>query len=186
MALSLHNLNPSVRTLMLNEFNLDLEPRRIYESPRLTPIGREHWDYLLKNAIESGDDNTLAYELLRGHYLRDSEIKHSSRGKPYTANINKPAAAEMLAEGEFNRYYIRAVALLAINSNVTSLEIYRAKPVNQPRPESLRRTGHLVNAQSLLTDLRKNIGVDTALGVPAGPNSGLSVRIPSVVNTKIG
>jgi hypothetical protein len=30
----------------------------------------------------------------------------------------------------------------------------------------------------LLDDLRTNVGVDTALGLPAGPNSGLSAMIP--------
>jgi hypothetical protein len=37
--------------------------------------------------------------------------------------------------------------------------------------------GRRLNAQALLGDLRKHVGVDTALGLPPGPNSGLSGRL---------
>ena len=41
------------------------------------------------------------------------------------------------------------------------------------------RVGSAVPTLRLLDDLRANIGVDTALGIPAGPNSGLSVSLPT-------
>lgn len=46
-----------------------------------------------------------------------------------------------------------------------------------PRVESQAKIGAIVNAEELLADIRVNVGVDTALGLPAGPNSGLSVQI---------
>lgn len=58
-----------------------------------------------------------------------------------------------------------------------SVEVYRAKAVQQPRPQSERLVGTTVDVHRLLRDLRTNVGVDTALGIPAGPNSGLSVRL---------
>jgi len=39
------------------------------------------------------------------------------------------------------------------------------------------RVGHEVSAAVLLTDLRTGTRVDSALGVPAGAHSGLSVRM---------
>jgi len=88
-------------------------------------------------------------------------------------------AANTLAEGEFNRFYLRALWLKAINNNITHLTIYRAKSVMDPRPESELKINTSINAKQLLNDLRTNIGVDTALGLPPGPNSGLSAKLPS-------
>lgn len=85
-------------------------------------------------------------------------------------------AHETLSEGEFNRFYIRALCLRAINEG-RELEVYRAKQVSNPRPDFQMMIGRIVDAETLLNDLRKNIGVDSALGLPNGPNSGLSVKI---------
>lgn len=90
---------------------------------------------------------------------------------PYTA-------AGTLAEGEFNRFYIRGLCLRAIEENVPSLVVYRAKAVTNARSESERKIGAGVSPQSLLDDLRSHARLDTALGLPPGPNSGLSVCFP--------
>jgi len=60
------------------------------------------------------------------------------------------------------------------------VEVYRAKQVKQPRPESIRLEGQRLNAAELLTDLRTHVGMDTVLGLPPGPNSGLSVKLLEV------
>jgi hypothetical protein len=87
-------------------------------------------------------------------------------------------AAETLGEGEFNRFYIRALCVHAINDGIKTLIVYRAKVVANARVESEMKIDTGVDPVRLLGDLRNNPGVDTALGLPAGPNSGLSVRLP--------
>ena len=87
-------------------------------------------------------------------------------------------APEVLAEGEFNRYYCRALSRRAIDTNIPRLQVYRAKAVTTPRPESQRLIGLLVDPERLLDDIRKSSGVETALGIPPGPGSGITVRIP--------
>jgi hypothetical protein len=87
-------------------------------------------------------------------------------------------AHEMLAEGEFNRFYIRALCLRAIEDGIPDVVVYRAKPVENPRSESQQKIDEHVSPEALLRDLRIHPGVDTALGLPPGPNSGLSVRLP--------
>jgi hypothetical protein len=37
--------------------------------------------------------------------------------------------------------------------------------------------GKIIECDKLLNDLRENIGMDTILGLPPGPNSGLSVEL---------
>jgi hypothetical protein len=56
--------------------------------------------------------------------------------------------------------------------------VYRAKAVEHARSESQQKIGSCVAAEPLLRDLRTHVGVDTALGLPPGPNSGLSVHLP--------
>lgn len=61
---------------------------------------------------------------------------------------------------------------------MSELVIYRAKQVREPRPESQAMIGKNINAKALLDDLRTHPGVEPALGLPPGPNSGLSIKLP--------
>ena len=67
--------------------------------------------------------------------------------------------------------------MLSTEEGSVTIEVYRAKEVTNPRSESERKIGTIVDPKKLLDDLRANPGVDTALGLPSGPNSGLSVKI---------
>ena len=82
-----------------------------------------------------------------------------------------------LSEGEFNRFYIRAICRYVIDNGGEFVKIYRAKEVANPRSSSEEKIDMLVEASKVLSDLRNNSGVDLALGIPPGPNSGLSVEI---------
>jgi hypothetical protein len=87
-------------------------------------------------------------------------------------------AHETFAESEFNRYYIRGLSARAIAEGIEKVEVYRGKPVIKARPESQAKIRELISAETLLNDLRNSIGKDTALGIPSGPKSGLTVRLP--------
>lgn len=93
-------------------------------------------------------------------------------------------AADTLAEGEFNRFYVRGLCRRNLQDRDGQLVVHRAKTVAQPRPESEALIGTNPDAQRLLSDLRTNIGVEPALGVPKGPNSGLSVKIIKALTTR--
>lgn len=82
----------------------------------------------------------------------------------------------MLAEGELNCFYIRGVCRRAIEEGM-AVEVYRARRVAQPRPQSEALIGKRPNPDALLGDLRRNVGRGTYHHVPGGPNSGLSVRL---------
>lgn len=87
-------------------------------------------------------------------------------------------AADTLAEGEFNRFYARGVARRACEEEHGQVVVYRAKQVAKPRADSERRIGAHVDAEALLADLRASVGMEPALGLPPGPSSALSVRLP--------
>ncbi|NTV47513.1 MAG: hypothetical protein HGB11_13570, partial [Chlorobiales bacterium] len=163
MGIHYENLNQETRKFMLKESKLGGH----YESPRLTPAGKQKWQELLEEAITYHDDNWLATEVINGGYSNNSE-EYIRNGKQFSRVINKPQAAEQLAEGVFNRYYIRGLCLYAKSVGITGLVIYRGKAVSKPRAESEAKIGAIVPIDLVLTELRKNdfVSIGDALGVP--------------------
>ena len=176
MSLNLENLDhPNVRELMLREFEKDVTEGRIYLSPRLKEDSHQTYLDLVREAIKSEDADSFAIQILARDCLKKTEQRRKPSGGWTTARVPRTAHIT-LAEGEFNRYYLRALCLKAIEEDA-KIEVYRAKPVSRPRAESQALIGRRLDPRPLLEDLRIHIGVDTALGLPAGPNSGLSGRM---------
>lgn len=177
MSLNLVNLDQTTREKMLIEIEDDINNDKLYLSARLSSIGKNQYPSLLKDAAENHDDAWLASQLRLNRRMNETEQRRNrSRGfKTVNVPVNAP---DTLAEGEFNRFYIRGLCLRAIEQNINHLIIYRAKVVSNPRAESEAKINSQIDPNNLLSDLRTNIGIDTALGLPAGPNSGLSVKLP--------
>lgn len=169
----LEDLSDDVRSNMENEVNYDVEQDKLYISPRLKDNYDDIYLKMLFDAIREGNVESFAYAIEDNDCL--NELEPSSRTKtgfkkvPYNAH-------EVLAEGEFNRFYIRGLCKKAIAEELV-LEIYRAKEVKNPRSDSEDLIDNEIDPTDLLNDLRESIGVDTVLGLPPGPGSGLSVRI---------
>jgi len=177
MALNLVNLDLSTRSFMLEEIVHDIAGGKLYYSPRLSSVGTPLYPELLRNAVRTGTDDSLANELRVPGRLKVTEERRKPKGGTTTAKV-PVNAPETLAEGEFNRFYARGLCLRAIKEGINELVVYRAKEVANPRPESTALIGKRLPAKQLLDDLRASIGTDTALGLPPGPNSGLSVKFP--------
>jgi hypothetical protein len=174
MEFNFENLNERTRLAMISEVKNDIDKKTIYYSKRFTKYGRIKYLGLLLDAVKSGDEQTLANSIKFNYCFVETEKREGKNGI-ITANIPKNAN-QVFAESEFNRFYIRALAKIAISTN-RGLKIYRAKKSENPRPESEKIIGKIVDPVNVLYDLRNNIGVDTAFGLPSGPNSGLSVRL---------
>jgi hypothetical protein len=176
MALSLVDLDETTRRYMMEEFEQDVQQGKLYVSARLSGIGRENYPALLKQALRSGNDSSLAESLRQPGVLNQTEERKKPKGGISIVKVPE-TAAETMAEGEFNRFYMRGLCRRVIDSGKNQLTIYRAKSVMTPRPESEAKIGQSVDAKQLLDDLRERIGIEPALGLPMGPNSGLSVRL---------
>lgn len=177
MALQLENLDERTRAFMLRELERDITGDTLYVSPRLSERGKDDYAALLRDAIEAGDDVLLADSLRSGGRIRATEERRKPKGGFTTAKV-PVTAPETLAEGEFNRFYARGLCLRALDDKIADVIVYRAKAVRDPRPESEAMIGKRMSASALLDDLRTHVGMDTALGLPPGPNSGLSARLP--------
>ncbi len=179
MALYLENLDERTRQLMLDEMEYDIAHNQLHISPFLSGQGQRDYASLLREALQSGSDETLAQSLRQHRRILRTLPRRNPKSGGYSITATPENAAQVLAESEFNRYYIRALARRAIEDGIQELVIYRAKPVSNPRPESEARIETSLSPEDLLEDLRAHPGDEPpALGVPSGPNSGLSVRLP--------
>ena len=177
MGLEYRNLDERTRTLMLEEIDRDSASGSLYLGDNLTPEGKAEYPDLLRAAAREGNDETLANEI-RGRlnaFEKPRKLKSGGLSEPPKMRSN---AHEMLAEGEFNRFYIRALCRRAIDEGKPHVIVYRAKAVEHARSASEAMIGQTLPAVDLLRDLRAHPGVDTALRLPPGPNSGLSAHLP--------
>ncbi len=178
MGLHYANLDARTREFMVRELERDISQGAVYVSDRLTEVGAQNWANLLREALRDRDDDWLEDQLRQHVYLKTHEERRKPKGRGVTRAQVPVTAAETLAEGEFNRFYARGLCARAVAEGVAEVEVYRGKEVTQPRPESQAKIGTRVSARALLEDLRRSQGVEPALGIPPGPNSGLTVRVP--------
>ncbi len=173
MGLNYLNLDAEARKFMLEELEITVGDAKVYVSNYLSDNGKQDWLPLLKQACESGTDVTLATELASDGRL----LKHTLRKKPkggFTQADVPHTANETLAEGQFNRLYIRAICRCALSTGRTTVRVYRAAERAEERPASVALVGTDIDAAALLEKLRD--ALDFKSGFPE-PNTGLSVTL---------
>jgi len=171
MGLNQKGLYPEIRGLMINEMDYDLARQNLYLSPRLNAQGRNVWHQLLKEASANHTDDWLAHEIARQRLLNPHDLR---QGKPIAMRHD---AHQMLAEGEFNRFFMRGICLKAMQLGAPAVVGYRARASQNPRAESLAIIGKRFEPSELLDRLRSTIGADTPFGYPGSANSGFSVEL---------
>lgn len=175
MSIRYDSLDEAVRRCMIAELDRDIQGGNLYISSRLTEAGALEWPGLLHEAFHNHDDIWLAEQIRTRDLMRATKQRRTRGGGITTAKVPH-TAPETLVEGEFNRFYIRGLCKHVIECGGTEVEVYRGKDVSRPRPESQAMIGKRLPANQLLQDLRTSPGVEPALGLPPGPNSGLTVR----------
>src|SRR5438105_856367 len=90
---------------------------------------------LLAEAAAARDPEWLADQLREDGRLVTHE-RYERDGVTHSRRIGTNAA-DVLAAGEFNRFYCRGVCLAALESDpAAEVEVYRLRPTARPRPES--------------------------------------------------
>src|SRR5437762_13691236 len=157
MPLQYENLDPATRRYALAEFESDLTNGTFHISERLRPESVAEYQRLLQEALRYYDDRWL--EEHASDLLVESESRRTRSGGTTTARVPQ-MAARMLAEGDFNRYYMRGLAVRAIEEGRQVLEVYRARLSLEPRPESAGLEGTRVPAVEVLDHLRGPLSAD--------------------------
>lgn len=165
-------LDARTRNLMVAEIITAQQTGDLYYSTRFTPGGQQKWPDWLLAAANGYDEHWLAFQIEAAAAMTNLEPRRKPNGG-YTAAHVPDIAAETLADGQFNRFYIAAICRRAIEDGRSAVRVYRAKQSGQPRPESVALEGSTRDAAILLREVRsKDLSLRCNL---LKPNSGLSV-----------
>lgn len=164
MGLNYTQLNETTRRFMMQEF----EQGGHYLSQRLNEAGRARWIGLLKDALQYHTDVWLERELVRRNCFVATEYLKSTMGKTVTRAVNREQLAKTLAEGEFNRFYLRGLCVAAKTRGLTHLIVTQGRIMPNAPATLYKSVGTAVAIDALLGTLR-NFGykhIDAALGAP--------------------
>jgi hypothetical protein len=174
MPLKYDDLDPETRKFALAEFDGDVERGALTISSRIRPTKTEEYEALLREALAYYDDQWLENRV--EGLVVDFELRQTPSGGTTTAKLPS-YAPRVLAEGDFNRYYMRGVCARAIAEERGVVEVYRARLSAEPRPESQDLVGQRLDAATLLRELRTRYTDSDPEPALGKPNSGLSVRL---------
>lgn len=168
------HLNQGIRDLMVEELALDVRQDQVYVGKRLNQMGIATYTSALQTAMESGTlaEFQASMEPVPGRLWVSATTARNGR-----RSTTPVTSARTLTEGEFNRYYMRAICRDSIHRGDGKVLVVRAKEVANPRADYLVTVsvGDVLAADVVLRDLRAHPGESTVTGIPRGPNSGLSL-----------
>lgn len=165
------NLDEQTRLIMISELESDFKTGLFYDPKSLTSTGMFTYKRLLKECFATGTPETLQQKLSQLDFREKND-----RGRKIPSNVR-----ETLAFNDFNRYYIRAMLIRALNEN-KKLCVYRAKQSMHERQQSKLATNkvyfdklEIKKLLELCRDYRKLFRSNTQTEL-LKPNSGLSLK----------
>ncbi len=170
------NLDETTRRYMLEAIDDADRIGNIYYSTRFNETGRQEWLGLLKEAAREHDEKWLGEQVENNHLMRELEGGRTPRGSYGVRHIPGPAAADTLAEGQFNRFYMLGLSRRAKAEGIPELEVYRARETASPRPQSQRLVGTRIPVSRVEDELR-----DTKASLKSPllrVRSGISLKLP--------
>lgn len=101
------NLDEQTRLIVISELESDLKTGLFYGPKSLTSTGMFKYKRLLKECFSTGTPETLQQKLSPSDFKEKDD-----RGRKVSSNIR-----ETLTFNDFNRYYIRAMLIRALNNS---------------------------------------------------------------------
>ena len=169
------NLDEKTRSYMLRAIEEAEREGQINYSPRLNAKGKEQWLSLLEQAARSHNEHWLAYQLEADRLIKGFEVSERPVGS-YSIKHVPRTAAQTMAEGQFNRFYMLGLCRRAKEDGIKQLEVYRAKQSARPRPESQALIGIRLPVEVVEPQLRDDAASQKSVLIQ--PNSGISLRFP--------
>lgn len=166
--MNFQELTPTVRAAMIGALEDEEAAGRPYQSRTMSQEGLEAYPRILRVAINSGTEMTLAADLADPRFWK----AQNARG----ATVNPTASAAALALTEFNTWYVAGLAAVLQDEGATHCEVYRA---DDPRGSAASCSVHEEQTYPL---------ADVVAGHRIGywPRDGLPVRgaftVPAATN----
>lgn len=161
MKIEFDPLAEDTRQLMLNEIDHDIINEQLYLSRKFNNVGKQIYPELLKQAMITGNEKTLATALKQNGCFET----HVSETTP-----------DAFAERAFNSFYMRAACVKAFE-NGQPLKIYLTQPTTTTNPQTAEALlDKAAQLKGLLERLRKNMAVEKALDLSLKQSGQLSAK----------
>lgn len=116
-------LDAETRKWMLVEFDEE-QNRPHYQSDRLNSSGLASFPNLMRQAIQTGTEDSLIQSLSDPSYWKSSILVKKRGGGMTTWTLNSITESKMLGHSEFNTLYTRGFARRLIEEKIEECEIY--------------------------------------------------------------
>jgi hypothetical protein len=172
-------MDETTRHFMLAEFDAEEASGRPYRARGLSIKGLSVFHDLMREAIQSGTEETLIAALSNPAYWDRHEIFYRD-GRPRTRRINVPQTAERLGLTEFNTWYVRGLARRLLEEGEKESQIYRGASPRGVHDTCHLQDGQIVSVEDVYQGHRVGYwpepGDPESLSVPAGPGCHHTIR----------
>lgn len=179
MPMQFEELDARTRESMLSEFEAEQAGPHPYRGRNLSPTGLEASVALMRQAIETGTEETLAQALSVPVHWNPTE-SYIRNNVARLRNLNYVQAAERLALTEFNTWYVRGFARRLLDEGVELCQIYRAAQPKWEPASCTQHEGSIYRVRVIYDGHRIRYwpepGDETAFAIPYEPNCHHSIR----------
>jgi hypothetical protein len=177
MAMSFEELDGSTRRFMLLEFDAEQRSTSPYRGRNLTAQGIPASISHIREALESGTEQSLTAALSSEVYWNAVET-YTRSGTARTRALNFRQCAERLALTEFNTWYVRGFSRRLLEEGIGQCQVYLA---SLPKwTECLHAEGQLCEVQVVYAAHRIRYwpepGDESAFAIPYSPNCRHTIR----------
>lgn len=172
MAMNYEELDDQTRRNMLSEFDSEQGGGAPYRSKALSDSGLKAFPDLLRQAISSGNETSLAAALNRVDFWIPDE-EYTRNGITRTRRRNVQQSATRLALTEFSTWYVRGLARRLLDEGVDKCQIYRGEQPKWEPGECADHEGRIVAVREIYDNHRARYwptpGNASAFSIPLGP-----------------
>jgi hypothetical protein len=178
MAMVFEELDATTRLHMLDELETELTGSAPYLSRALSPAGVAAFPDLLREAVRTGTDLSLAQQLT-SRILWNATESYMRKGISHERNVNVAQVAERLGLTEFNTWYVRGLSARLMKEGVAQCQAYRAAEPKWEPSDCSAHEGQVYLVADIYRGHRARYWpkVDsTALSIPFGPGCHHTIR----------
>lgn len=179
MEMDFEELDGTTRDWMLRQFEAEEASGNPSRSKALSPAGLDAFPDLMRNAIRTGNEVSLAADLNRPDYWDPTET-YVRNGVTRERKRNIAQAAQRLALTEFNTWYVAGLAHRLVDEGETEGQVYRAAEPKFEHASCSTHEGRVYSLADIIAGHRAGYwpepGDPDRFSIPAGPGCHHTIR----------